>query len=89
MCLECKILFNVLFLHRKSNHVFTIWQHLVLLTIRQYEGKSYRMFVEWLFEAYYHTKNFISILIISSTLSFWQTISAIVTCLCSLVNMQK
>src|SRR4029078_2810754 len=42
-----------LFLHRKSNHVFTMWQHLILLTIRQYEGKSYRMFVEWLFEAYY------------------------------------
>ena len=30
-----------------------MWQHLVLLTIRQYEGKSYRMFVEWLVEAYY------------------------------------
>ena len=42
-----------LFLHRKSNHIFTIWQHLVLLTIRQYEGKSYRMFIEWLAEAYY------------------------------------
>jgi hypothetical protein len=42
-----------LFLHRKSNHIFTIWQHLVLLTIRQYEGKSYRMFTEWLAEAYY------------------------------------
>jgi hypothetical protein len=42
-----------MFLHRKSNHVFTVWQHLVLLTIRQYEGKSYRMFVEWLIEAYY------------------------------------
>jgi hypothetical protein len=42
-----------LFLHRKSNHIFTIWQHLVLLTIRQYEGKSYRMFTEWLVEAYY------------------------------------
>jgi hypothetical protein len=42
-----------LFLHRKSNHVFTVWQHLVLLTIRQYEAKSYRMFVEWLVEAYY------------------------------------
>ena len=42
-----------LFLHRKSNHVFTMWQHLVLLTIRQYKGKSYRMFVEWLIEAYY------------------------------------
>jgi len=42
-----------LFLHRKSNHVFTMWQHLVLLTIRHYKGKSYRMFVEWLIEAYY------------------------------------
>lgn len=43
-----------LFLHRKSNHIFTVWQHLVLLTIRQYEGKSYRMFTEWLLvEAYY------------------------------------
>ena len=30
-----------------------MWQHLVLLTIRQYQGKSYRMFVEWLVEAYY------------------------------------
>ena len=43
-----------LFLHRKSNHVFTMWQHLILLTIRQYKGKSYnRMYVEWLLEAYY------------------------------------
>ena len=42
-----------LFLHRKSNHVFSVWQHMVLLTVRQYEGKSYRMFVEWLVEAYY------------------------------------
>jgi hypothetical protein len=43
-----------MFLHRKSNYIFTTWQHLVvLLTIRQYEGKSYRMFAEWLFEAYY------------------------------------
>ena len=24
-----------------------------MLTVRQYEGKSYRMFVEWLAEAYY------------------------------------
>ena len=37
----------------RSNHVFTMWQHLILLTIRQYEGKSYRMFVEWLIEAHY------------------------------------
>jgi len=42
-----------LVLHRKSNHVFTVWQHLSLLTIRQYEGKSYRMFTEWLVEAHY------------------------------------
>ena len=42
------------FFHRKSNHIFTIWQHLSLLTIiRQYEGKSYRMFTEWLIEAHY------------------------------------
>lgn len=42
-----------IFLCRKSNHVFTVWQHIVLLTIRQYESKSYRMFTEWLVEAYY------------------------------------
>ena len=42
-----------LFLYRKNNHIFTMWQHLILLTIRQYEGKSYRMFIEWLVEAYY------------------------------------
>jgi hypothetical protein len=42
-----------LFMHRKSNHIFTVWQHVVLLVIRQYEGKSYRLFVDWLVEAYY------------------------------------
>jgi hypothetical protein len=42
-----------LYLHRKSNHIYTVWQHIVLLTIRQYEGKSYRTFVDWLVEAYY------------------------------------
>jgi hypothetical protein len=43
-----------LFLHRKSNHIFTVWQHMVLLVIRQYEGKSsYRLFSEWLVEVYY------------------------------------
>ena len=41
-------------LHRKSNHIFTVWQHMVLLlVIRQYRGKSYRQFSEWLVEAYY------------------------------------
>ena len=42
-----------LFSHRKSNHIFTVWQHMVLLVMRQYEGKSYRLFVDWLVEAYY------------------------------------
>ena len=44
-----------IFLHRKSNHIFTVWQHMVLLLvmIRQYKGKSYRLFSEWLVEAYY------------------------------------
>jgi hypothetical protein len=43
-----------IYLHRKSNHIFTAWQHIVvLLTIKQYEGKSYRMFAEWLVEAHY------------------------------------
>ena len=41
------------YLHKKSNHIFTVWQHLVLVTIRQYESKSYRMFTDWLVEAYY------------------------------------
>ncbi len=42
-----------LYTHRKSNHLYTVWQHLILLALRQYEGKSYRRFVEWLHEAYY------------------------------------
>ncbi len=42
-----------LYMHRKSNHIYTVWQHLILLALRQYEGKSYRRFVEWLREAYY------------------------------------
>jgi DDE family transposase len=42
-----------LYLHKNSNHIYTVWQHIVLVTIRQYEGKSYRMFTDWLVEAYY------------------------------------
>ncbi len=42
-----------LYMHRKSNHIYTVWQHLILLALRQYECKSYRRFVEWLHEAYY------------------------------------
>jgi hypothetical protein len=37
----------------RVNHIFTVWQHLSLLVIRQYEGKSYRLFTEWLVEAHY------------------------------------
>ena len=40
------------YLHKSSNHVYTVWQHLVLLTLRQYERKSYRRFVEFLEEAF-------------------------------------
>jgi hypothetical protein len=40
------------YLHKKSNHVYKVWQHLVLLVLRQYEHKSYRRFVEFLQEAF-------------------------------------
>lgn len=40
------------YLHRKSNHMYTVWQHLILLTLRQYESKSYRRFVEFLQESF-------------------------------------
>jgi hypothetical protein len=40
------------YLHRRSNHVYTVWQHLILLVLRQYECKSYRRFVEFLQEAF-------------------------------------
>ena len=42
-----------IFLHRKSNHVFSLWEHIVLLTVPQYEGKSYRMYVDCLVETHY------------------------------------
>ena len=48
-----------IFLHRKSNHIFTVWQNMVLLLvmIRQYEGKrSYRLFVDWLVEEAYYLR---------------------------------
>jgi hypothetical protein len=38
-----------LFLFRNSNHIFTVWQHLILLVIRQNEGKL-SMFSGWLIE---------------------------------------
>jgi hypothetical protein len=40
------------YLHRKSNHVYKVWQHLVLLALRQYERKSYRRFADFLEESY-------------------------------------
>jgi IS5 family transposase len=40
------------YLHRKSNHVYKVWQHLILLVLRQYEHKSYRRFVEFLQESF-------------------------------------
>lgn len=40
------------YLHKKSNRVYTVWQHLILLTLRQYERKSYRRFVEFLEESF-------------------------------------
>jgi len=38
------------YLHKYSNHVYTVWQHLILLSLRQYEQKSYRRFVDFLYE---------------------------------------
>ena len=36
------------YLHSKSNHIFTLHQHVIMLVLRQYESKSYESFVEWL-----------------------------------------
>ena len=38
-----------------------LWQHIVLLTVRQYEGKSYRIFVEWLVEEAYYLRMFLQL----------------------------
>ena len=53
----CKTLLNIInrcriprYLHPKSNHVYSVWIHLILLTIRQYESKSYKRFTEFLEE---------------------------------------
>ena len=38
----------------QKHHIFTGWKHMVLLVIHQDQGKrSYRLFSEWLVEAYY------------------------------------
>jgi len=36
--------------HKTSNHMYTVWQHLILLTLRQYASKSYRRFTSFLEE---------------------------------------
>ncbi|MDE1830371.1 MAG: transposase, partial [Thaumarchaeota archaeon] len=36
------------YFHKKSNHSFTLHQHIIMLVLRQYESKSYESFVEWL-----------------------------------------
>ena len=38
------------YMHKCSNHMYTVWQHLVLLSLRQYKQKSYRRFVDFLHE---------------------------------------
>jgi len=38
------------YLHKTSNHMYTVWQHLILLALHQYESKSYRKFVDFLDE---------------------------------------
>ncbi|MGI0045558.1 MAG: hypothetical protein ACREBB_00005, partial [Nitrosotalea sp.] len=37
-----------LYFHKKSNHIFTLHQHVIMLVLRQYESKSYESFVEML-----------------------------------------
>ena len=64
--IQCSVfwisLFRIpLFLHKKSNHIFTVRQHIVLLVLRQYENKSYRMFVEWLFKEAYYLRMFMQL----------------------------
>ena len=43
------MLVNTIVSHEKSNQrIFTVRQHVILLALKQYENKTYRMFVEWL-----------------------------------------
>ena len=41
---------NSTLLASKINHVYSVWVHLILLALRQYESKSYRRFTEFLEE---------------------------------------
>ena len=45
--------FHYTYIERATTFTQYVWQHIVLVTIRQYEDKSYRMFTDWLVEAYY------------------------------------
>lgn len=46
----------------QHNHIFAVWQYMmVLLTMRQYWGVSYRMFAEWLVEAAHYLKTFLQL----------------------------
>jgi len=40
------------YLHKRSNHMYTVWQHLILLALRQYESKSHQMFASFLEECF-------------------------------------
>ena len=42
-----------LYLQRRSNHIYTVWKHIVLVTLGQYEFKCYRKFIDRLVETYY------------------------------------
>ncbi len=53
----CKTLLNIItrcriprYLHPKSDHIYSVCTHLILLAIRQYESKSYRRFTKFLEE---------------------------------------
>ena len=41
---------------KEQSHIHSV-AHMVLSVICQYQGKSYRMFSEWLVEAYYLEQN--------------------------------
>ena len=49
----CRTMLNIIrrcriprYLHPKSNHVYYVWTHMILLVIRQYESKSHRRLVQ-------------------------------------------
>ena len=48
-------------MQKEQPHIHSLAAHMVLLLvlIRQYEGKSYRMFSEWLVEEAYYLRTFL------------------------------